>query len=54
VSLFDSIEDLICENDRRCDNDDDHYTLELVFHLGFVNITYGFVNKGRIVCKLDT
>lgn len=33
VSLFDSIEDLICENDRRCDNDDDNdndndYTLE--------------------------
>lgn len=35
VALFDSIEDMIAENDRRCDleSDDDNLTLESVFYL---------------------
>lgn len=28
VSLFDNVEDLITENDRRCDDGDDEVTIE--------------------------
>lgn len=44
VSLYDTIEDLIHENDRRCENDDGDVdvTLEFVFHLHLPILTYLF------------
>lgn len=48
VSLFDSIEELIGENDRRCDNDDDNdndMTVESVFHLRATRVANHFANS---------
>jgi hypothetical protein len=48
VSLFDSIEELIGENDRRCDNDNDNdndMTVESVFHLRLTRVAYRFTNS---------
>lgn len=51
VTLFDSIEDLIGENDRRCDNDDDddNVTIEPVLYLWLSSLrasTYMFSKPG--------
>jgi hypothetical protein len=55
ITLFDSIEDLIQENDRRCDNDDDDdVTVESVFHFRPTNLTLTSLLTVRIVCKSDT
>jgi hypothetical protein len=51
VTLFDSIEDLICENDRHCenDNDDENVTIESVLYLCLSSLrasTYMFSKPG--------
>lgn len=50
VTLFDSIEDLISENDRRCDNEDDDHnvTVESVFHLCFLRVTHYVDSQDRL------
>jgi hypothetical protein len=42
VTLFDGIEDLISENDRRCDNEDDDHdvTVESVFYLDITRVAH--------------
>ncbi|KAG2116812.1 hypothetical protein DEU56DRAFT_761490 [Suillus clintonianus] len=47
VTLFNSIEQLICENDRRCDTggQDDDVTPELVFHHLLLKATHRFVTS---------
>jgi hypothetical protein len=53
VTLYDNIKDLIGENDRRC-NGDDNVTPESVFYICLMGATHSFVNTGRIFCKSGT
>lgn len=55
VTLYDSIEDLINENDRRCDiegDDDDDVTFESAFHLHLL-IAADRLMPVKIGCKPD-
>lgn len=54
VTLYDSVEDLINENDRRCDieGDDDDVTFESAFHLHLL-ITADQLMPVKIGCKPD-
>jgi hypothetical protein len=47
VALFDSIEDMIVENDRRCDHEDDDHdmTIESVFRHRLTRVAHRFANS---------
>jgi hypothetical protein len=48
VSLFDSIEDLIAENDRRHQEDNEDHTFEQVFRL-----SSQFMSVDHVAAKID-
>lgn len=54
VTLYDSVKDLINENDRRCDieGDDDDVTFESAFHLHLL-IAADRLMPVKIGCKPD-